>query len=99
MRIISALFGHQIGTGPELSALFRCCNYPHNSRIGIRLGICERNSKIMWIISKVWSKVTLSPHAYRSVFSKKKLMGAQKKVWIIFGCAEFVNAIFIELSA
>ena len=60
------IFGRKIGTGPELSALFRCCNYPHNSRIGIRFRICERNSKIMQILSKVWSKVTFFPHAHPS---------------------------------
>ena len=81
MRIISALFGHKIGTGPELSALFWCCNYkmyPHNSRIGIRFRNCECNSKIMRIIFKVRSKVTGFPHAHPSlrVFF---LMAARKK--------------------
>ena len=98
-RIISALFGCKIGTGPDLSALFRCCNYPHNSRIGIRLRICERNSKIMRIISKVWSKVTFLPHAYP--FVKFLLMGARLKkrgANYFRGGSEFVNTIFIELS-
>ena len=36
MWIISALFGRKIGMGPELSTLFRCCNYPHYSRIGMQ---------------------------------------------------------------
>ena len=78
MWIISALFGRKIGMGPELSTLFRCCNYPHYSRIGIRLGICERNSKIMRIISKVRSKVTFFP-SRSSVFFEFFLMGARKK--------------------
>ena len=78
MRIIYALFGHKIGTGPELSALFRCCNYPHNSHIGIRFRICERNSNIMRIISKVRSKVTFCPHAHPS-FWVFFLMAARKK--------------------
>ena len=62
MRIISALFGRKIGAGQELSALFRCCNYPHNSRIGTRFGVCERNSKIMRTIAMVRSKGHRSPH-------------------------------------
>ena len=80
------------------SALFRCCNYPHNSRIGIRFGICECNSKIMRIISKVRSKFTFFPHSHSS-FRGFFLWALVKKVRIIiiFGCSEFVNAIRIIL--
>ena len=68
-------------------------------RIGTRLRIYERNSKIMRIISKARSKVTPSPHAHPSFpgfFFNGPLVN---KVRIIFGSSEFVNAIFIELSA
>ena len=94
MQIISALFGRKIGTGPEKSTLFRCCNYPHQDQTSE----WERNSKIMRIISKVRSKVPFSRTliCLFEVF----LMGARKKKGAdYFRSSEFVNAIFIELSA
>ena len=52
----------------------------------------------MRTISKARSKVTPSLHAHPS-FQGFFLWPVINKVWIIFGSSDYVNAIFIELSA
>ena len=53
-------------------------------------------SKIMRIISKMRSKVTFFP-ACSSVFSRFFVeLALVKKVWILFGSSEFVNAVFMK---
>ena len=68
MWIFSALFGRKIGTGAEWSTLFYAgiIRIIVISALGADFGICEPNSKIMWIISKVQSNVTFNPVSHLS---------------------------------
>ena len=61
MQIISALFGRKIGRDQNNPHFFDAAIIRIISASEPDFGICERNSKIMQIISKVRSKVTLSP--------------------------------------